>query len=245
MDGATQQPAWRRWLKPVVIIVAIIALLVAVRYLPIGGLIEWLETTVARLGIWGIVLFIVVYIIATVLMLPGATLTLVAGAIFGLWWGTAAVSIASTTGAALAFLIGRYLARATVERKLAGYPKFKAVDRAVSQGGWKIVALLRLSPAVPFNLQNYLYGLTAIRFWPCVITSWLAMLPGTFMYIYLGYAGRASVEAAAGQGDERSTAQWVLLAVGLLATVVVTVYITKLSYREIKKQSGALEEDSS
>jgi len=233
---------WTQWIRLASVLITVLALLAIARLLPMGRIVDFLGAAVQDMGIWGPLVFALVYAIFTVLMLPGAPLTLAAGAIFGLLWGTVAVSIGSTTGAALAFLIGRYLARDTVERRLGRFPKFRAVDRAVSDGGWKIVALLRLSPAIPFNLQNYLYGLTAIRFWPCVIASWAAMLPGTFMYVYLGYAGRAGVAAAAGESAGRSPAQWAMLGVGLLATIVVTVYVTKLARRAIARQSGAAEE---
>lgn len=229
---------WNKWIRLVSVIITILSLLAIVRLLPMGQLVDQVGVVVEDMGVWGPFVFALLYVIATVLMLPGAALTLAAGAIFGLVWGTVAVSIGATTGAALAFLIGRYLARDAVERRLGRFPKFRALDRAVSEGGWKIVVLLRLSPAVPFNLQNYLYGLTAIRFWPCVLASWAAMLPGTFMYVYLGYAGRAGVAAAAGQSTERTTAQWAMLGVGLLATIVVTVYVTKLARRAIARQSG-------
>jgi len=233
---------WSQWIRMASVIVAVLALLALARLLPMGRMADWLGATVQDMGVWGPLVFALVYVIATVLMLPGAALTVAAGAIFGLLWGTAAVSLGSTAGAALAFLIGRYLARDAVERRFGRFPKFRAVDRAVSEGGWKIVALLRLSPAVPFNLQNYLYGLTGIRFWPCVLASWVAMLPGTFMYVYLGYAGRAGVAAATGEAGGRTPAQWAMLGVGLLATIAVTVYVTKLARRAIAKQSGAAEE---
>ncbi len=233
---------WSRWIRLGSVIITVLALLAIARLLPMGRIADFLGTMVQDIGIWGPLVFALIYAIFTVLMLPGAALTLAAGAIFGLLWGTVAVSIGSTTGVALTFLIGRYLARDAVERKLGKFPKFRAIDRAVSEGGWKIVALLRLSPAVPFNLQNYLYGLTAIRFWPCVIASWIAMLPGTFMYVYLGYAGRAGVAAAAGESAGRTPAQWAMLGVGLVATIAVTVYVTKLARRAISRQSGAAEE---
>ncbi len=233
---------WSQWIRLGSVIITVLALLAIARLLPMGRIVDVLGAAVQDMGIWGPLVFAGVYVVATVLMLPGAALTLAAGAIFGLLWGTVAVSIGSTTGAAMAFLIGRYLARDTVERKLGKFPKFRAVDRAVSEGGWKIVALLRLSPAIPFNLQNYLYGLTAIRFWPCVIASWIAMLPGTFMYVYLGYAGRAGVAAATGESAGRTPVQWAMLGVGLVATIVVTVYVTKLARRAIARQSGAAEE---
>ncbi|MDA7978742.1 MAG: VTT domain-containing protein [Pirellulales bacterium] len=205
-----------------------------VRLLPVGRLTDMLTGAIQDMGVWGPVLFAGVYVLATVLMLPGSALTLVGSGIFGLWWGLASVSVGSTVGAACAFLIARYVARPAVERKLAGSKTFKAVDRAVEQGGWKIVALLRLSPAIPFNIQNYLYGLTAIRFWPCVLASWVAMLPGTFMYVYLGYAGGEGVAAATGE-QSKSMAEWVLLGIGLLATIVVTVYVTRLARRAMQR----------
>lgn len=232
---------WATRIRLVSVLVTVAALIAIARLFPMARAVDLLGTFVQDMGIWGPFIFALVYVVATVFMLPGAALTLAAGAIFGLFWGTVAVSLGSTTGAAMAFLIGRYLARNTVERRLGHFPRFKAVDRAVSEGGWKIVALLRVSPAIPFNLQNYLYGLTAIRFWPCVLASWAAMLPGTFMYVYLGYAGRAGVAAASGDGAGRSPAQWVMLAVGLVATIVVSVYVTRLARRAIARQSDAAE----
>jgi hypothetical protein len=107
----------------------------------------------------------------------------------------------------------------------------------VAEGGWKIVAMLRLSPAVPFNLQNYLYGLTGIRFWACVGATGVAMLPGIFLYVYLGYAGRASIEAAAAGKVQGGTGQTSLFIVGLLATLAVTIYITRLARRAIAQQT--------
>jgi uncharacterized membrane protein YdjX (TVP38/TMEM64 family) len=143
--------------------------------------------------------------------------------------------VASTTAAALAFLIARYFAREAIEKKAAGNPKFDAIDRAIGAKGWKIVALLRLSPAIPFSLGNYLYGLTSIRFWPYVLSSWIAMLPGTFLYVYLGHAGAQGLQAAA--GETADTGRLVLLGVGLVATIAVTIYVTVLALRAIREQT--------
>jgi len=143
-------------------------------------------------------------------------------------------------GAALAFLIARYLARDKVAAMASRNRHFGAIDRAIGEGGWKIVAILRMSPAIPFNLQNYLYGLTPVRFWTCILTSWLAMLPGTFMYIYLGHITGVAV---AGE-RARTPGEWVMLGVGLLATIVGTVYITKLARRKLKEQMHATDEEN-
>lgn len=177
---------------------------------------------------------------ATVLFVPGTILTLAAGAMFGLVVGTITVSIGSTLGAAFAFLIARYVARDKIAAMARGNRKFGAIDKAIGEGGWKIVAMLRLSPAIPFNLQNYLYGLTPVRFWPCVITSWVAMLPGTFLYVYLGHATGAAV----GADRARTAAEWAMLAIGLLATAGVAVYITWLARRRLHEQLQEANEDA-
>jgi uncharacterized membrane protein YdjX (TVP38/TMEM64 family) len=223
-----------KWVSVALILVSVVLIF---RQLPVGQVLESLEDLIKDLGVWGPVVYGLVYVVAVVLLFPASALTLVGGAVFGVVLATIVVSLASTTGAALAFLIARYLARERIARKIKQYPKFEAVDRAVSEGGWKIVALLRLSPAVPFNLQNYLYGLTGIGFWTCVLTSWVAMLPGTLMYVYLGYAGRASLEATAGE-HSRTPAEWALLGVGLLATVAVTVYVTRRARRALRQRSA-------
>ncbi len=226
-----------RWASIAAIVVSLVLL---VRMLPATAALRAISGWVEGAGFLGVLAFAGVYLVATVLALPGLILTVTAGVVFGLLWGTVAVSIGSTLGVAATFLIGRYLARDAVAKRIQRYPRFAAVDRAVGEGGWKVVVLLRLSPVVPFNLQNYLYGLTALRFWPCVLASWAAMLPGTFLYVYLGYAGRTGIEAATGAETERTAGEWALLAVGLVATLVVTVYVTRLARRAMKEgQSGA------
>ncbi|MBI1349426.1 DUF547 domain-containing protein [bacterium] len=199
-----------------------------------------IQSWIAALGPWGPLALGVIYVIGTIFMVPASVLTIAAGALFGLGLGTVTVSVASTLGAALAFLIGRYLARGSVERAIQSRPKLKALDKAIDEGGWKIVAMLRLSPAVPFSLQNYFYGLTSIRFWPCVLTSWVAMLPGTFLYVYIG---QAAGSVASGRG--KSPMEWGLLVVGLLATVAITVYLTRLARRRLAEISPTVETEAS
>jgi uncharacterized membrane protein YdjX (TVP38/TMEM64 family) len=238
--AVTSSPAPRRrltvlrWSSWAVIAVSV---LLTLGRLPVEPLVRSLAGWLQGLGPWAPVIFALVYVAAVVLLVPGSALTLAAGAFFGLVGGTLVASAAATTGAALAFLVARYLARDRIARLLERHPKFRAIDRAISAGGWRIVVLLRLSPAVPFNVQNYLYGLSGIRFWPCVLGSAVAMLPGTFLYVYLGYLGRAGLEAAAGGSVAGSAASWVLAVVGLLATVGVTVYVTRLARRALREQA--------
>lgn len=213
--------------------VSIAAIAVALSCVPASSLRTLAEQTLVDLGPWAPLAFVFIYIAATVAMLPASFLTLAGAALFGFWTAYIAVTFGSVIGAAFAFLIARYGARRRVETIASKYPKFRAIDDAITEGGWRIVALLRLSPAVPFNLQNYLYGLTNIRFWPYVLTSWLAMIPGTLMYVYLGHAAGQAVS-----DRSRTPGEWALLGLGLVATIVVSVYITRLARRKLAEQSS-------
>ena len=203
------------------------ALLAATRLLPLE---EWLRAFQERIdgmGALGGVLYGAVYVVAVLLFVPGSVLTIGAGLVFGLLWGTVIVSVAANVAAALGFLIARHLARGRVQKLAKTNKRFGAIDAAIREKGWKVVVLLRLSPLVPYSLSNYLYGLTSVRFGPYVLASWAGMLPGTVLYVYLGVAGRA----AAGR---RSAGEWALLAAGLVATAAVTIILTQAARRKLK-----------
>ena len=225
--------------KLILLCVVVIGLVVASILLPVGewltALLEWLR----ELGAWGILLFVVAYIVATVLFLPGAILTLGAGAVYGLLWGFIAVSIGSTIGATFAFLIGRFFARDAIAARVEGNARFEAIDQAVEREGAKIVFLTRLSPVFPFNLINYAYGLTKLPWWKFTLASWIGMMPGTFVYVYLGRAAGGLAEAVAGNGDEGLSGMEIgLLVVGLIATIAVTVVITRIATRALAQSTG-------
>jgi uncharacterized membrane protein YdjX (TVP38/TMEM64 family) len=219
----------------------VLSIVLIFRHLPVGPAVQAMAAWIEELGYLGPLAFGLIYVAAVVALMPGSALTMAAGALFGLIGGTTIASVASTTGAALAFLIGRYLARERISANLQNYLKFHAMDIAIAKNGWKIVAMLRLSPALPFNLQNYLYGLTDIRFWPYVLTSWLAMMPATFMYVYLGDLGRESLQAVGGAERARSPAEWIFLIVGFIATVALTMYLTRLARTTLREQIVAAE----
>jgi uncharacterized membrane protein YdjX (TVP38/TMEM64 family) len=235
---ANRNAALIKWISVAAIVLSVMLIF---RKLPVGPAIEALLGWIGRLGLWGPVVFGLIYIVAVVALAPGSALTLAAGTLLGLVVGTITVSVASTTAAALAFLIARYLARDKVLKMVKKDPRFDAIDKAISESDWKIIALLRLSPAVPFNLQNYLYGLTGARFWPAMLTSWITMLPGTFLYVYLGHVGRAGLEAASGGQRHRTPGEWAMIVVGLLATVAVTVYVTRLARKALKERTAIAE----
>jgi uncharacterized membrane protein YdjX (TVP38/TMEM64 family) len=222
---------------------AVVGLLIAVVVvlawlLDLRTLLPSIVRRIDGLGAWGPVLFVVLYVTATVLFMPAWILTLAAGAVFGLLKGAVTVSVAATLGATAAFLIGRYLARDLVARRLDGYPKFRAVDAAVGREGWKIVGLMRLSPVFPFNLLNYAFGLTRVPLGDYVLASWVGMLPGTILYVYLGSVAGSLAGIGAARA-ERVPAEWVFSGVGLLAAVAVTTYVTRLARRALVHSVGA------
>lgn len=205
----------------------------------LAGFLEW----VRRLGPWGPVALGAAYVPACLLFLPGSVLTLGAGFAFGLVWGTVSVSIGSTLGASAAFLAGRTLLRGMIEERVARNPKFRAIDQAVAEQGAKIVLLTRLSPVFPFNLLNYAFGLTKVRFRDYVLASWIGMLPGTLMYVYLGSAARSLADVMAGD-LAGGIGQKALFYGGLIATVAVTVFVTR-SARAALAQAVTPPDDSS
>ncbi len=183
---------------------------------------------VHAMGAWGPIAFVVGYVVATVAGIPGSLLTLAAGAIFGLAAGTLWVFVGATLGSSAAFLVGRYVARGFVERRIAGNARFAAIDRAIAGDGRRIVFLLRLSPAVPFTLLNYVLGLTRVRFADFAVAS-VGMLPGTLLYVYYGKLAGDVAAAAGGGTPPRGAAYYAVLALGLAATAAVTARITRLA----------------
>lgn len=192
---------------------------------------------VNELGFWGPVVFIFGYIVAAVAFVPGVLLTLAAGAIWGIFPGVPYVFIAAVLGASAAFLVARYVARAAIERRLAGNVRFAAIDRAVGSQGRKFVFLLRLSPVFPFNVLNYVLGLTSIRFIDYLIASF-GMLPGTFLYVYYGKLAGDLAALAGGAAIEKGTGYYVVLIAGLLATVAVTTLVTRTARDALRKVEG-------
>jgi uncharacterized membrane protein YdjX (TVP38/TMEM64 family) len=223
----------RRYFKLGIVLAGVIALATAARMLPLAAWLETFNARVVELGVAGMVLFALLYAAATVLMVPGSLLTLASGAAFGLLPGFVTVLCGATLGAAGAFLVSRHMARKRVELWIQRKPSFVAVDKAVAREGWKIVFLTRLSPVFPFNFQNYAYGLTSVSFGQYVLASWIGMIPGTFLYVYLGTLGRSGLEAASGEGVE--TFRLALQGVGLLATLAVTILITRTAKRALRE----------
>lgn len=186
--------------------------------------ISWIE----GFGLWAPAAYILAYAAACVLFLPGFLLTLGAGALWGPAKGFAVVSAASTLGAACAFLAGRYLARDWVARRAKAHPRWAAIDAAVGREGWRIVLLARLSPVFPFNLLNYGFGVTSVPFGEYLWASWLGMMPGTLLYVWLGTLAGHLARASAGRGA-RTRAEWAFYGLGLLAAFAVAWRVARLA----------------
>lgn len=239
-----QQPTARRLASP---LAALPLLLLAAAPQPAHALeladaVSGLQDLIANAGAAGPALFVAAYVAATVLFIPGSLLTVAAGFLYGPLLGTALVSVASTCGAAAAFLVGRYLARPAIERRLAGNARFAAVDAALAREGPRIVLLLRLSPLFPFSLLNYGLSLTGVRFWPYVLSSWAGMLPGTVAYVALGGAGKAAAETAAGGGA--GAVALALYAVGAGATLWATKLISQAAGNALAEAEAAADDSA-
>ncbi len=220
--------------------IAAVVALVAVLLLfgrRVAGYLPEFSAWVDGLGVWGPVVFVLGYTVATVAFIPGSLLTLAGGAIFGLAEGTALVFAGASLGATAAFLASRYMVRGAIERRVAAEPRFAAIDRAVGREGFKIVLLLRLTPVVPFVLLNYALGLTRVKLRDYVL-AFSGMLPATLLYVYYGKVVGDLAEIAAGSGGERGWETWVFTGVGLVATIAVITVVTRIARRALREEVG-------
>ena len=222
--------------KTLLIIGVIIALALAAWQLPLGTYIEqalsWVEAheTIA----W--IVFAILYIAAIVLILPASVFSLAAGYLFGLLQGWIIVVITATIGAMIAFIVGRSLLRTWVVKKAEKMKNFHSLDEAVSQKGLFIVFLTRLSPVFPFSLINYVYGITKISLRNFSLATFFGIMPGSLLYVYAGSTAKNLQEVLSGN-VEFSGAQQYLLYGGLIATLIVTIVITRIASKALKENS--------
>jgi uncharacterized membrane protein YdjX (TVP38/TMEM64 family) len=189
---------------------------------PIGEWVASFQHWILGLGAWGIAVFALLFMATTVVLAPDWPLSIAAGFVYG-FWALPVVLVAATGAATVSFLAARYVVRDRVRALLVGRPRLQAIDRAVAEEGWKIVALLRLSPAVPFNLQNYLFGATAVPLSHYVAATAIGIVPGSLLYVYLGVLGNA---ARHGSGDG-ACLEWLLSGTGLLATLAAAILVAR------------------
>ena len=211
-----------------------------------GQIQGWLVDALAwidGLGAIAPIAFIILYVIITVAFLPASVVTLGAGVVFGVVKGSLLVFVGAMLGATAAFLIGRYLARDWVGRKIANNAKFKAIDEAIAHEGGKIIFLIRLSPAFPFNLLNYALGLTKVSLRD-YIWGTTGIIPGTIMYVYLGSLAGNLATLGAGETPNNPTITWAIRIIAFIATVAVTVYVTKIARKALSDSVPSITDDT-
>jgi len=213
------------------VLAVVITLAVAGRLF--GGAIPLVLARVRALGPWAPLGFIVLFAGAAAALVPAWLLTIVGGALFGLWPGVPIVLVAATLGAVVSFVIARYIARDAVARRVARSARFRALDDAVASNGLKIVFLLRLSPVVPYNVLNYALGLTRVRFADVVMGS-IGMLPATTIYVYCGVLAGDAAALSGRAAVVRGTGYYVVLMLGLVATVAATALVTRVARQALR-----------
>lgn len=242
----------RPWLRPVIFLCIAAVIFAAWFILPVKDYLTTFLAWLEDLGATGLVILGCVYVLACVLLVPGSLLTLGAGFLAAAIWptdpllavaaGTVTVSIASTTGACAAFGLGRSVARNWIAGKVSSNAKFSAIDDAVGRSGFKMVFLVRLSPIFPFNLLNYALGLTKVRFGAYFLASWIGMLPGTVMYVYIGSVTGSLTALATGETETPPAQRWLLVA-GLAATAIVVVLVTRIARRALNEAVAKTKEE--
>jgi uncharacterized membrane protein YdjX (TVP38/TMEM64 family) len=231
MIPAPQRSGLGRWLW-IACAALVIGAVAAWYFLPIEQWIEVFVGFVKGLGVWGVLAFAAAYIATILLFGPASVLSIAAGVAFGLW-AVPLVLVVGTTAGALAFLIARYLARDRVAAALEGHPNFQAVSRAIDAEGWKVVGLIRLSPPVPFAVTSYFFGVTNVGFWPYLLVTLVGILPATLVYVNIGAMGHSL-----GTGGGNPALQWALLALGVVATGVAGVLVTRKARETLHAADG-------
>jgi uncharacterized membrane protein YdjX (TVP38/TMEM64 family) len=216
----------KSYVKVTIAILALAALIVAFRLLPIAAWLMAFQAWVKNLGALGYVVYALMYAVCVAALVPASLLTFGAGAIFGFVGGTIVVVIGATLGAMLAFALARTVLRKRVEHMIAKRPKLAAVDKAVASEGTKLMLLCRLSGFPPFVFANYAFGLTGVGALSYFLTTFFGIIPGCFAYTYAGHAGAA---VATGSGNR------IALIVTAVGIVLVSAYVARIATRAIRR----------
>ncbi len=203
------------------------------------SLIEWIN----GLGAIAPLIFILTYIAITIAFLPASIFTLGAGFVFGVVKGSILVFIGAMIGATAAFLIGRFVARDWIAKKIADNNFFSALDNAIAQEGLKLILLIRLSPVFPFNLLNYALGLTKISL-PSYVIGTTGIIPGTIMYVYLGSLVSDLATLGTGEAPANPTVDWTIKILIFVTVVAISLYIAKIARTALKEAVPETEEIS-
>jgi len=214
------------YIQLIAAIVALAAIVLVFRLLPIAAWLTSFQAWVRHLGALGYVVYALMYAVCVAALVPASLLTIGAGAIFGVAGGTIVVVAGATLGAMLSFFLARTVLRKKVEQMIARRPKLAAVDKAVAKEGTKLMLLCRLSGFPPFVFANYVFGLTGVGALSYFLTTFFGIIPGCFAYTYAGHAGAA---VATGSGNR------IALIVTAAGIVLVSVYVARIATRAIRR----------
>jgi uncharacterized membrane protein YdjX (TVP38/TMEM64 family) len=204
--------------------------LAAAALLPVSEWTDVIEDWIEHLDFGtGLLIFGALYFVATLLLVPELILPVAAGALFGLAWGLAVATSAAMASAIAAFLVARHLLLEPMRRFARRYSTFAAVEKAMESKGWKMVALLRLSPVLPFGVKNYLLGTTRVALGDYALGTLAGILPGLLFKVYVGWAGRFAL------GGEGEPLEWALSAAGLVATAAVAYIVGRMAKARLKR----------
>ena len=220
--------------EPNLLLSATINIILGLSHFNLQEALHYILQGIQDLGGNGIIAFILLYIIATVALIPGSILTLGAGVVFGVVWGSIYVLVGAVIGETCAFLLGRYIARDWISRKIAGNKVFDGLNQALNQEGLKIILLTRLSPIFPFSLLNYAFGVTGISLRDYFLGS-IGMIPMTITYVYFGSLAEDLTHIHEAANLANPELQWAIKIIGFLATLAATIYITRLSRKALKQ----------
>jgi uncharacterized membrane protein YdjX (TVP38/TMEM64 family) len=207
---------------------------VASRFFPIAEWIAQVQQRIMHLGAWSAICYPLLYACCNVLLLPGGLLSVGGGFFFGLWWGFFIVLVGNVTGAAISFIISRWIGRGWLRRKLLRNSTLEALEPAVEREGWKIILLSQLHPLFPTSLLNYLYGVTTIRFRTCILWVAIGQAPGLFLYAYIGTLGQLGLNLMRGKSHPRVIEYW-CWGGGLLLSAVVLILLGRISLRLLQE----------
>jgi uncharacterized membrane protein YdjX (TVP38/TMEM64 family) len=203
-------------------------------------ILDWLTASqhyFQDLGWAGVLAFAIVVVVAQMFVIPLSPLALAAGVFFGFWGGFIAIQIGTTVGAAINFLISRHLAREALERRIGEHEKFRLIDAAIAERGWKIVALLRLCP-MPYGLANYCYGLTAIPFVPYLLATMFAVIPANVILVGIGASAQEGLASLLGGGRARTPGEYALFVVGIVAAFAALAYIGRVANAAVSQTAS-------
>jgi uncharacterized membrane protein YdjX (TVP38/TMEM64 family) len=216
--------------------------LVGSHFFPIADWIALVQQKVMHLGVWSAIWYPLLYACCNVLLLPGGLLSIGWGFFFGLWWGFLIILVGNVSGAAIAFVLSRWIGRSWLRGKLRRNATLVALEPAVEREGWKIILLSQLHPLFPTSLLNYLYGLTTIRFRTCILWVAIGQAPGLFLYAYVGTLGQLGLNLMRGKNHPRLIEYWVWGG-GFLLSVIVLILLGRISLRLLKEAQEKASED--